>query len=159
MASKKPKQPKSPYPDRGADKTPRSRFDGPLDAKTPRGEPPNVRGMTPLWSFRILDIRGPWCWGELGGDSLRSVLQRLKEFETMTWGEIEGRDHHFVDVPGCCKKTRDRLVELRHDDADSLFSLRFTGKQRVFGIRDGQVLGILWWDPEHEVYPSAKKHT
>src|ERR1700741_4618787 len=143
--------PRPPFEDRSAAKSPRSPY-GEVQAKMPRTAASNAAAMQPLWSLRILDLGGPWCSGAMGGNTLVDVLRRLKAFETMTWREIEGKGSHFVDVSGCCKKARDRLVELRHDDADSLFSLRFGGKPRLYGVRDENVLAILWWDPDHEIY-------
>jgi hypothetical protein len=58
-----------------------------------------------------------------------------------------------------CKTARDRLEDLRLEDIDELVSLRLGGAERVWGIRDGNVMLLLWWDPEHAVCPSLKKHT
>ncbi len=33
------------------------------------------------------------------------------------------------------------------------------GKQRIWGIKDRNILKVLWWDPDHEVCPSLKKYT
>lgn len=90
---------------------------------------------------------------------IRRVMGSLKSYETMTWSEIEGRRNHFIKLSDCVKEARDRLQELQHDDVDELFSLRITGAERVFGIREMSVLSILWWDPGHQVCPSPKKHT
>lgn len=46
-----------------------------------------------------------------------------------------------------------------NDDLDQLFSLRLTVRKRVWGIKEGNIFWILWWDPEHEVCKSHKKHT
>ena len=52
-----------------------------------------------------------------------------------------------------------RLVEIKQDDLSQLFSLRISAKCRVWGILDGRVFKVLWYDPKHEVYPSTKGHT
>jgi hypothetical protein len=154
------KHPISRYEDRGAAKTPRSSF-GNENPKTPRGHVPDYSGTLPLWAFRIVDLGGPWCWTNMDGSVLGEVLERLKQFESMTWLEIErGTGSHFVeDHSKLCKQARDRLVEIEQDDTETLFSLRLAGRRRIWGIRDRGVLRFLWWDPEHEVYPSEKKHT
>jgi hypothetical protein len=146
--------------DRGGDRAPRSAF-ACANEKRSRGTEVSAAGAPPLWAFRIVDLGGPWCWSALGGAALREVLQRLKELESMTWAAIEnGTGSHFIDdLGGLCKRARDRLVEIRQDDTAALFSLRISGKRRVWGIRDAHVLRVLWWDPEHEVYPSQKRHT
>ncbi|MDQ2731557.1 MAG: hypothetical protein M3Y56_07855, partial [Armatimonadota bacterium] len=66
---------------------------------------------------------------------------------------------HPVELGKLCKAAQDRLVEIRQDDAATLFSLRIGGQGRIWGVRDGPTLRILWWDPQHEVCPSLKKHT
>jgi hypothetical protein len=77
----------------------------------------------------------------------------------MPWRDIAGGESHFVEVDSLAPAARKRLVELGHDDLDQLFSIRIQGKPRAWGFRDGPVLLFLWWDPEHEVCPSVKKHT
>jgi hypothetical protein len=150
------KKPHSSH-DRGDRKAPRSHFAG-TGRKAARGEAPGVLRQRPLWAFRFADVGGPWCWCTLGGSEHAEVLDRLKRFESMTWGEIEGGEHHFVSVSGCCRKAQIRLAELRHDDAGQLFPPRITGRKRIHGFRHEHVPSFLWWDREHEVYPSVKKH-
>jgi len=159
MGQKKPKRPSSAFEDRGSRKAPRSSFRE-EDRKVPRGVvTADYAGQFPLWAFRIVDLGGPWCWSALDGDGLREVLQRMKELETMTWHSITETGSHFIDVASLSKPARDRLMEIHQDDVDQLYSLRMAGRPRIFGIRDGGVFRVLWWDPRHEVCPSPKKHT
>ncbi|MFH8892980.1 hypothetical protein [Streptomyces sp. NPDC017949] len=41
----------------------------------------------------------------------------------------------------------------------SIHRLRFQGKQRLYGFFDGNTFHVVWWDPEHQVYPSTKRKT
>ncbi|HKP76771.1 MAG TPA: hypothetical protein VJT67_14675 [Longimicrobiaceae bacterium] len=119
---------------------------------------PNAR--TPLWAFRIVDLGGPWCWTAMREAEAQEVLRRLASYETMTWREIDGPSgSHAVAVASLSKAARDRLLAIGQDDANECFSLRIKGSARVWGIRDEHVLGLLWWDPHHEVCPSPRKHT
>lgn len=78
----------------------------------------------------------------------------------MTWGEIEGANSHLIQISDCPNpRVQKRLNELRLDDYNELFSLRLSAKERVFGVLFGNVLKLLWYDPEHQVWPSPKKHT
>ena len=77
----------------------------------------------------------------------------------MTWGEVEGRGSHFVDVDNCSREAQKRLEEIKLDDLEQLFSLRIGGRKRIFGWRREAVLYVLWWDPDHKVCPSEMKHT
>ena len=58
-----------------------------------------------------------------------------------------------------CSHAQKRLVEMKLDDVDEVHSLRLSGVHRVWGILTENVLTLLWWDPNHEVCPSLKKHT
>jgi hypothetical protein len=158
MKEKRSKRPSSTYADRGSHKAPRSAF-GAENRKTPRGGTPDYDGQFPLWAFRIVDLGGPWCWSALGGNALRDVLQRMRELESMTWHAITDTGSHFIAASSLGRRARERLMEIQQDDVDQVYSVRVTGRRRIIGIRDGGVLRILWWDPEHEVCPAPKKHT
>jgi hypothetical protein len=58
------------------------------------------------------------------------------------------------DAPQAVK---DRLIETQRDDVDELVNLRLSGVERVWGVRRGNACHILWWDPRHEVWPSARR--
>jgi hypothetical protein len=77
----------------------------------------------------------------------------------MYWKDILGSKSHEVNVSQISNHAQKRLSQLNLDDAEKLVSLRLTGTQRVWGIRMENILQILWWDPNHQVYPSTKKHT
>jgi hypothetical protein len=78
--------------------------------------------------------------------------------ESMTWGEVEGKTgSRFVEVTAIEGDAQRRLVEIGKDEQARLFSLRITGRIRLWGIRDIAILRVLWWDPEHSVCPSLKK--
>jgi len=131
----------------------------PSDGKTPRAADLNVEELKPIWSFKIMDTDGPFSWRRLYGKNVGLVLDRLKHLETMSWAEITGEDNHFIGRDRCSQGARDRLNEIHLEDIDSIYSLHVTGRQRVIGIRDRHILQILWYDPEHQVCPSKKKHT
>ncbi len=123
---------------------------GPID-------PENSNGQTPVWSITIFDVDGPWgrelC--DRDGAIWNEIFPKLRAYESMTWSQIttnKKRDHS-VSVGGISKAARDRLIELNLDDIESLFRFRLTGKIRVWGIREGRIFRLLWWDPEHEIWP------
>ena len=78
----------------------------------------------------------------------------------MTWQEIlESRQHHPIEINRLCPAAQRRLAEISQDDIDDLISLRLGGRERIWGIRDGATLKLLWWDPDHQVCPATLKHT
>jgi hypothetical protein len=112
----------------------------------------------PVWQFNLLDWDGPWSWETI--DTEKDILKKLGHFETRTWGEIEGNKEegsHLVKVDDCPNpRVKERLKQLELDDIDELFSLRLSGTERIFGILDGFILKILWYDYEHKVWPTKK---
>lgn len=106
-----------------------------------------------------MEMCDPFGWHQVDGESLLEIREKLRCFESMTFGEILGRNNHLVGVSSLCKRAQDRLEELRLDDIDELLSLHLTGLKRVWGILEHNVVILLWWDPNHEICPSLKKHT
>lgn len=122
--------------------------------------PTPVRSQKPSWQIALMDFEGKWGWRNVDIEQLKSIQDRLKNFESMTWGEIEGKktskgsqQNHVMAVKRICKDARDRLAEIQLDDIDSLYSLRISGAKRLWGIREDGVLKLLWWDPMHSIYP------
>lgn len=113
-----------------------------------------------LWSFSILDRAGPFgvhlCESV---EKLVEVLHKKREFEGMTWSDIHRGGSHEIEPDSLCKEAKDRLIEIDMDDVDALLSLRLTGKNRLWCVREENILRVLWWDPDHLVCPSKKKHT
>lgn len=123
--------------------------------------PDDTNRQTPVWSIAIFDHAGPWgrTMCETPGHLWEDIFPKLKNYETMTWGEIyRDRDrNHPVGVLGLIKEAQDRLVALKLDDNEELFRFRLSGTGRVWGIRVGRVFQLLWWDPDHKICPSTKR--
>jgi hypothetical protein len=111
------------------------------------------------WRFAFADRDGPFAWTKLNDPDFKSVIERLREFEQMDEKSLRETGSHFIETHQFSKPARDRLQAIQLDDLDGLFSLRIQGKPRVFCRVDGGHFDVLWWDPEHEVCPSALKHT
>ncbi len=134
----------------------------PTTEKRPRGKGQVERlEVAPIsWHIRIADKKGPWGWSNVKEATFWShIYPKLVAFETMTWGEIWGRNNHSVPKARIIREAQKRLASINQDDIDELVSLRLTGRKRIWGIKDGNVLKILWWDPEHQVCPSLLKFT
>lgn len=137
----------------------------PIKKPAIRGEPDSHDKETIAWHFGRCD-RGhtEWGWDKLTHKEFVDLVRDLCSFETMTWGELvkavgdksDGNKHHSIPKNKCCKEAQQRLAEIKQDDVDELFSLRLTNKLRLFGIRQGRVLRLVWHDPDHTVYPIHK---
>jgi hypothetical protein len=106
-----------------------------------------------------MEFQDPFGWHSVTGTKFHYIRDKLAHYETMTWSEILGPQNHQIPRANLCHDAQVRLRELKQDDIDSLLSLHLSARERVFGILEGSVLRILWWDPEHGVCPSRKRHT
>lgn len=130
--------------------------------KIPRIEnEPSVATGFLVWQVGAIDMHGAeWGWDKIDRELLfNEIFPKLKNFETMTWGQVLAQGNHEVSTSQICQDAKKRLEKLKLDDYDKIVSLRLSGKQRIWGIRNKDILRLLWWDPEHQVYPSRKKHT
>jgi len=136
----------------------------PSTSKQPKvaGDPQDYYQKKPAWRISKMEFSAPFGWHILDANGIASILEKLANFETMTWREIlldAKKQNHNVSVDKLIKEAQDRLTEISLDDLDELTSLHLTGKGRVWGIIDQGVMNLLWWDPDHQVSPSHKKHT
>lgn len=126
----------------------------PKDSKEPKAEPQqSPRSLSPAWRIASMQWQHPYGWHEVGSEKLHEIRSKLINFERLTWHEILGHNNHPVSVSSLNKEAQKRLTDLKLDDVDELVSLRLTGRQRVWGILEGNIYTILWWDPEHDVCP------
>ena len=103
-----------------------------------------------------MELVDPFGWHQVPGAKLYEIRDKLAGFEGQTWGDIimkSQNNHHFMTSTSICDEARGRLGSLHMEDTDSLFSLRLTGPERIWGILDNGVSLLLWWDPFHLVYP------
>lgn len=137
-------------------------------------DPSSFDKQTVAWRISEFDYGGPWGDEALDGQDLQELIRGwAHRFETQTWGALltaaggrkSGTNHHPIDVHKLSKQAQKRLEEIHKEDlVDSIFSFRVSGIVRVYGIRDGRVFNVLWFDPWHNdkkkaVCPSGKKNT
>lgn len=128
-------------------------------AKEPRIAPKLSDGSI-AWRLSIIDFDGPWCWTKLTSDLKKEVYGKLAQYEQRKWSELGNRNDKPISVANLPAPAKKRLREIQQDDSDgALWELHLAGKQRVWGIRHGDIMYLLWWDPTHQVYPSPKRHT
>lgn len=119
----------------------------------------------PSWNFKYCDMYSEKyrCYNIIDSSlqNIKNLFLKLQEFEGMTWGGIiqNRTNNHFISLEDFKPLVRERVSELRFDE-DELFSIRLGGRIRLYGVfRDNSVFCILFFDTEHELCPSLKKHT
>jgi hypothetical protein len=114
------------------------------------------------WRFTHVDHDGRWGFDRIPSEVLCEVLKKLAHCESMTINELRGTRRFFkeYDLPsGLCKDALDRLVAMGRDDQTKIHRLQFTGTQRLYGFLEGIIFHVVWWDPDHEVYPTSPRNT
>ena len=113
-----------------------------------------------VWKVARIDDNSPWGWNQITcPDFLRNIWNKMRNFETMTWGEILGRHHHAIAVNDIIEPAQNRLEQLGYDDQAELVSFRLSNTERIWAIRSGEDAFLLWWDPNHEICPSYLRRT
>lgn len=113
--------------------------------------------------FNSVDLEGRWCMGSIDSGHFRDLLERLRSFESMKCADVFargseiGKTYTVSKLPA--KEARDRLVDLEYDDQTEIARLRISGKRRLYGFLPdgGPDFYVLWWDPEHEIWPSNRE--
>ncbi|MEZ0073582.1 hypothetical protein [Planotetraspora sp. GP83] len=110
------------------------------------------------WRFCHVDHAGPWGFGDL---TFAQIMDKLQAFESMTCreifdnGEEPGKHYDVANLPN--RVAIDRLEELTLGDMTKISRLRLGGKIRLYGFLEGNVFHLVWWDPEHQVWPSTRR--
>lgn len=124
------------------------------------GIPESYDKCLPSWKFHLIDREGKWGWNKLSPELIWDILSnRLNEKEHLNWSTLKESGSHNISIDKLAKDARKRLKEIGQADIDEMFSLRLSGKERIWGIRDRYTLKIVWWDSAHEICPAVKKHT
>lgn len=153
---------------KGGNYAPKSLFNPADNSIRKEIEPDTFISKKVAWGLGKIDIDGSWGWNNIEITKWwTDILPKLKNFETMTWGQVisasggkstgSGTNNHNIPVDKIIKKARDRLEEIHLDDIDEVFSLRLSGDERIYGILEGNILKVVWYDPNHEICPSTKR--
>lgn len=121
------------------------------------GDPDSYLTERPVWRFQSFDWDGPWGVAACGDCHWRKhIEQHLANIETMTWAEImraaggrgHGNNSHPLDREKFSAAAQKRLDDNRIY-SDVFFSLRLENSVRIYGVREGACLRIIWIDPYH----------
>lgn len=119
------------------------------------------------WTAREIDNaigENHGCRWSLKEDETIGLLKFLEELTQKTWRECENEmsgghkknhDHAITDLNAIAQ---DRLRTLDENE-ERVFRFRLGGACRLWGFRSGDLFRILWYDPDHKVYPVNKRHT
>ena len=123
----------------------------------------SVYNMKMTWTVEKADCVDSWSsgtprdWTESTWNA--AVGPKLAEWSKLTWAEIEKLStgtghqmHHSMQAWDLSKEAQERLTQLEKS-SDVMFRFRLGGKPRLWGFRILSEFEVLWYDPEHEIYP------
>jgi hypothetical protein len=119
---------------------------------------------TPIWSFDNVDNAGVFRFGK---DEVNTelIVDKILSLSKMKWIDIKKATHddgksknHELDYEGISDDGKNRInaKQLTKEDIDTIFSLAFTNKIRVIGLKKGRIFHVMWYDPNHDFYPVNK---
>lgn len=125
----------------------------------------DYRELYVRWTAREIDrLANDGRRWDLNAKETIELLKFLDELTNRTWGEWESertdgrKRHHDHAITDLNSEAQDRLQELEMNE-ERIFRFRLSGPCRLWGFRSGALFRVLWYDPEHAVYPVSKRHT
>jgi hypothetical protein len=148
--------------------TPKSRFKGKSGRVAKAAAPASSQQDRPHFCFRYADRATKEAWVfKPGEDHAPALVQFICEMAQLSWGEIEAQKagqhkrHHSQDISSLQSAAQADITKRKLSERfnETMFRFRLTGEQRLWGFRRGRVFHIVWWDPDHKVYPTEKART
>jgi hypothetical protein len=122
-------------------------------------DPQAYSNMKACWRVRAIRLSSPYGWHELTLEELGEIQQKLAMFESMTWNEIfviARKQNHAIPVSKLRCSIARKWMERNMPDQDTLWTLRLSGAERVWGVLSGGAYQVIFWDPEHLIFPTEK---
>jgi len=113
------------------------------------------------WHVGTLDLKHPKDWTKRASAiDLLEVIDKLKVWEGKTWRQIEEdceQNHDWENYDQWENGSQRRLEELELDDRSGWYQVETAKMGRLFGFRDGNIMSVVWWDRDHEVYITHRR--
>ena len=146
----------------------RSKQHGPRPSATPPG--PDNAALS--WRFSTLDRTYPQQggWSAIDDADLRRIVDRVSALDDRSITQIlagsstSQRDFTVYDQTtidrGFSADAKRQLADQERDDATEIARIRISSAKRLYAVRTPRgVFEMLWWDPNHEIYPTEPRNT
>jgi hypothetical protein len=137
-------------------------------ASTPR----STQNENPHFCFQFADRATQEAWRFKPSEGhAPPLVDFICEMAKLTWAQIEAqrvnekgkshKRHHSQEIHRLTSAAQKDLQKSKLPDRfdDTMFRFRVAGAQRLWGFRRAHVFHVVWWDPDHQVYPTEKAHT
>lgn len=128
---------------------------------------PLYNSAKPTWRFNRIESSQNYPFPD-DAKTLYSIFKKLASYETMTVSEIENdRSNHSGPYDLSDERILDKLdkkvleeINQKRINIDQIHRFTIHGSQRVYALSFTRgVYELIWWDPNHQIYPLPKKHT
>lgn len=132
---------------------------------TATSQPEEKMRQTLVFRFDCTDLDNdcPWSLANVSPDDQKDLLEHLRQYESRTVGELRGGRlsdfKSYPDFADCPNKMAVNRLATHYDATDSIARFRLSGTKRLYGFLVDNEFHLLWWDPNHKVWPSRKRHT
>ncbi len=120
-----------------------------------------------MFCFRHADRRTKERWAfKPDADNAPSLFDVICDLTRSKWSELEAqrtggksnrhRKHHDQPITSLVAEAQEDIRRARLDETfgEDIFRFRISGEKRLWGFRSGRVFHVVWWDPDHRVYPT-----
>lgn len=134
----------------------------PTGAKQPAfaSTPPAYDDRKASWRVSKIQLVNPYGWHELNSAQVEEVRGKLATFERNTWKELFVRDarlnHRIASNELKCPLAK-AWMKKNMPDQPYLWTLRFSGAERVWGILSEGAFLIVFWDPDHLIWEVERR--
>lgn len=130
-------------------------------------QPTSTQREKPHFCFHYADRATQEAWKFKPSEGhAPALVDFICEMARLTWAEIEAqrlgskgsrhRRHHSQEIRSLASAAQKDITKRKLSEVfdDTMFRFRLTGEQRLWGFRKRNVFHIVWWDPDHQVYPT-----
>lgn len=121
-----------------------------------------------IWCFDKIDRSGKFAFDSNRPEfQHKLILDKIIDYSSMTWSDIKKQTHddgkskhHMLSLDSLSDDAVERIKAKHLEEySDSIFSFALQNKLRIIGIRQNSYFHVIWYDSNHEIYPSNKKNT
>jgi hypothetical protein len=114
-----------------------------------------------VFGLQLLDHEGPYAWAGMSATDTKLIADTCKSWESMSANEVfAAGGNKPIPLENLCPDAQTRLKQIDLEEYNGQWwELRVSGERRIWGVRQRHVFYVVWWDPNHRVCPSIKRHT
>ena len=124
-------------------------------------------GEKVIFLFDRIDRDGKFAFDVSRADfDHKGFLQKVIDYSGMTWAEVrrqthdagKSKHHYLTEVSRYSQEAQDRIEKLGlMQDTDRIYSFALGNKLRIIGLREREKFHVVWYDSNHEFYPSSRE--